>query len=331
MKILFVFTGGTIGSTLGEGNIISPDAAKSYKIIEAYGAKYPVDFEYDTLEPYTELSENNTGANLKRLAACVAQKLDGGYDGIVITHGTDTLQYTAAALGYAIGNDSVPICIVSATRPIEHAQSNALDNLHAAVSFIRQGAGRGVFVPYRNDNSDTVMLHRATRLLAGKAFSDEVSSIFDSVYGHFDADFKFIKNENYSEKADEIAPLDLSSLKDFSEKILLLPAYTGMNYTGISKKVKYILLNTYHSGTVNTKSERAKKFFLKAKKKGVRVYATGVTGGPDYASAAEYDALGIVGLKNVSPVAAYIKLWILSEIGADTDSAMTASLAGDIV
>lgn len=331
MKILFVFTGGTIGSTLGAGNIISPDAAKSYKIIEAYGSKYPLDFEYDTLEPYTELSENNTGANLKRLSACILQNLTKDYDGIVVTHGTDTLQYTAAALGYAVGSDSVPICIVSANRPIEHPESNALDNLHAAISFIKRCEGRGVFVPYRNDDSNTVMLHRATRLLAGKAFSDEVSSIFDSVWGHFDADFNFIKNENYAEKADEIAPLDLSALGDFSERILLLPAYTGMNYPSVSRKVKYILLNTYHSGTVNTKSERAKKFFLKAKKKGVRVYATGVTGGPDYASAAEYEALGIVGLKNISPVAAYIKLWILSETGADIDNAMTASLAGDIV
>lgn len=331
MKILFVFTGGTIGSTLGEGNIISPDAAKSYKIIDTYSQHHAIDFEYDTLEPYTELSENNTGANLRRLAACVAGKLDSGYDGIVVTHGTDTLQYTAAALGYAVGNSSLPICIVSANRPIEHPQSNALDNLHAAISFIRQGEGRGVFVPYRNDNSDTVMLHRATRLLAGKAFSDEVSSIFDSVYGSFDANWKFVKNEDYSETSDEREPLDLSPLGDFSDEILLLPAYTGMTYPKISRKAKYILLNTYHSGTVNTKSECARRFFLKAKKKGVRVYATGVTGGPDYASAAEYDALGIVGLKNISPVAAYIKLWILSKMGADVDSAMTASLAGDIV
>ena len=226
MKILFVFTGGTIGSTLGADNIISPDAAKSYKIIETYSKKHTVDFAYDVVEPYTELSENNTGANLKKLATCVLEKLDGGYDGIVVTHGTDTLQYTAAALGYAVGNSSVPICIVSANRPIEHPQSNALDNLHAAVSFIRTGEGRGVFVPYRNDNSDTVMLHRATRLLAGKAFSDEVSSIFDSVWGHFDSNWKLVKNENYAESSDECAPLDLLSLGDFSEKILILPAYT---------------------------------------------------------------------------------------------------------
>lgn len=331
MKILFVFTGGTIGSTLQAGNVISPDAQKSYKIIEAYGAKHPIDFEYDVLEPYTELSENNTGENLKKLAACVLGSLDGGYDGIVVTHGTDTLQYTAAALGYAAGSDCIPICIVSANRPIEHAQSNALDNLHAAICTIRASIGRGVLVPYRNDNSTTVMLHRATRLLAGKAFSDEVSSIFDSVFGHFDTDFNFTKNESYRERADETAPLDLSALGKSSEKIMLLPAYTGMTYPEITEKVKYILLNTYHSGTVNTKSETAREFFRKARQMGVAVFATGITDGPEYASASEYGELGIIGLRNISPVAAYIKLWILSETGGDVCDIINKSLAGDIV
>ena len=58
MRILFVFTGGTIGSTLS-GDIISTDEGKSYRIIEAYRERFGIDFEYDMLEPYTALSENN--------------------------------------------------------------------------------------------------------------------------------------------------------------------------------------------------------------------------------------------------------------------------------
>lgn len=331
MKILFVFTGGTIGSTLGLGNVISPDPQKSYKIIEAYSNRYKIDFEYDVAEPYTELSENNTGENLKALSACVLQNLDKCYDGIVVTHGTDTLQYSAAALGYAIGNDSIPICMVSANRPIEHEKSNALDNLHAAISFIKRSLGRGVFVPYRNDGSDTVVIHRATRLVAGKAFSDEVSSVLDGSYGSFDLDFNFTANESYRESVDGMPPIDLSGLGELCESIMMLFAYTGMPYPEISDKVKYILLGTYHSGTVNTKSKQARDFFAKAKAKGVAVYATGVSDGPDYASAAEYGELGIVGVKNISPVAAYIKLWALDSLGADVDALISVSLAGDVV
>ena len=63
MKLLFIFTGGTIGSTL-HGDVISTDGDKSRKIIETYREKFGIGFEYDAVEPYTALSENNTGTDL---------------------------------------------------------------------------------------------------------------------------------------------------------------------------------------------------------------------------------------------------------------------------
>lgn len=330
MKIFFVFTGGTIGSTLGSDNVISTDSKKSYKIIKAYAKKYGVDFDYDVAEPYTALSENNTGEHVRMLAQCIKSNLGKGYDGIVVTHGTDTLQYSAAALGYAVGVDSEPICLVSANRPIEHADSNALDNLHGAICFIKKREGRGVFVPYRNDNSNTVRVHRGTRLIGTKSFSDDVSSIFGSVYGRFDSEFNFIKNGDFCEKADGITPMDIGSLGESSEGILTLFPYPGMVYPKLDGNVKYILLNTYHSGTVDTASERAKSFFKEARELGISVYSAGVTGGPEYESAGAFGELGIAPIKNISPVAAYVKLWMLSSNGKDIDASLFESLGGDI-
>ena len=264
MKILFIFTGGTIGSTRHE-NVISPDGNKPRKLIEEYDARFGIDFEYSVLEPYIELSENNTGEHIRTLSRCVTDNLDKDYDGIIVTHGTDTLQFSAAALGYAVSSRSIPICIVSANRPLEDKKSNALYNLGAAVSFIKNGYGRGVFVPYKNEKDDFIKVHRATRLVASRAFSDEVASIFDSDFGYFDKDFVFHKNTDYKEADDAMAPLDTSKLCDFSRKILFLPAYVGMNYPSLDKEVKYILLSSYHSGTVNTKSQAALDFFENAK------------------------------------------------------------------
>jgi len=330
MKILFIFTGGTIGSTLKDGNVIATDEKKSYKIIEAYGKKYTIDFEYDVCEPYTELSENNTGEHIRMLSTCIRSKLDCGYDGIIITHGTDTLQYSAAAIGYLLGLDSVPVCLVSANRPIEHERSNALDNLHGAISLIKNGESRGVFVTYRNDNSKVVRVHRATRLIGSKAFSDDVSSIFGCIYGWFDSDFNLIKNENYLELKDEISPLPVCDISDFSNGVSVLFPYTGMIYPDIDSNTKYILLNTYHSGTINTKSESAKAFFKKAKDMGVTVYCVGIPEGPEYQSSKSFEELGIIPLKNVSPVAAYVKLWLLSNSCGDVTDVMKSSLSGDI-
>ena len=193
MRILFVFTGGTIGSTLS-GDIISTDEGKSYRIIEAYRERFGIDFEYDMLEPYTALSENNTGDTVRCLCECVRAHIRDGCDGIIVTHGTDTLQYSSAALGYCLGLDSVPVCIVSSNRPIEHARANALDNLHAAVLFIRESRGRGCFTVYRNDTSDKVLVHRATRLLFGVSFSDEVASVYGTHVGYYDRNFEYVIN-----------------------------------------------------------------------------------------------------------------------------------------
>ena len=134
MKILFLFTGGTIGST-ASGDTITTDSKKPYLLLETYKAAYGISFEYDTKEPYTALSENNTGKTLRHLCESVKSHLDGGYDGIVITHGTDTLQYSAAALSYAFADIKIPVCLVSSNLPIEKKGANGIPNLRAAIRF----------------------------------------------------------------------------------------------------------------------------------------------------------------------------------------------------
>ena len=328
MKLLFIFTGGTIGSTLYE-NVISPDANKAHRLIEEYNASFGIDFEYSVIEPYTELSENNTGEHIKKLSLCVINNLNKRFDGIIVTHGTDTLQYSAAALGYTVSSDSIPICVVSANRPIEDKSSNALANLRAAVCFVKNNCGRGVFVPYKNEKDGFVKIHRATRLIASRAFSDDVASIFDNEYGHFDNNYAFHKNIHYKESNDEISVFDPSAICESSNRILLLSPYVGMNYPSLNADIKYILLSSYHSGTINTKSQDAVDFFENARKLGIKVYLTGVSDTPEYESATLFRELGITPLKNISPIAAYVKLWLISYNEADENN-LTCSLGGDI-
>ena len=329
MKLLFVFTGGTIGSTQTD-NVISADKEKPYKIIDAYRKKYGIDFKYDTAEPYTELSENATGWHIKKLVECIKENSAKDYDGIIVTHGTDSLQYSAAAIGYCLGVNSLPICVVSANYPIENEKSNAMDNLHGAISFIKQGGGKGVFVVYRNFESKTVCVHRSTRLIASKAYSDDVSSVCGIAYGCFDDDFRFVKNSDYYEKNDECTLLDVIDLKETSEEIMVIGVYPGMIYPTISNEVKYVILNTYHSGTLNTKSQNTVDFLNSAREKNVTVYATGVSDGAQYSSAREFDKLGIVPIKNLSPIAAYVKLWLIASMKKDAVNLIQASICGDI-
>lgn len=51
------------------------------------------------------------------------------YDGFVITHGTDTMAYTASALSYLIQNSKKPIVITGAQKPISEDGTDAIKNV----------------------------------------------------------------------------------------------------------------------------------------------------------------------------------------------------------
>ncbi len=316
MKLLFLFTGGTIGST--GGDFVAPDGEKPRLLLEKYGARYPIDFAYDTAAPFTELSENFTGEHISALIAAVTERLSQGYDGVVVTHGTDTLAYTAAALGYALGNGTVPVCLVCANHPIEDSRSNALSNLHAAITLIRAGTHKGVFIPYDNGDGKTPV-HRAARLSTSLALSDKVFSVNDCVYGYATAD-GFFKNPDYAEAPDGVdaPPLTLSAR---CPHVLRVFPYPGMIYPAIPDGVRAILLDTYHSGTVDGKSPEAHAFLAEAKRRAVPVY---VTDGTAYESTRIFDKYGVKRLP-LSPIAAYMKLWLYG-----TTDALFYSRGGDL-
>ncbi len=326
MNLLFIFTGGTIGCTISN-NTITVENQSPYILIEKYKSIYGIDFSFDVYEPYKALSENNTGETLKALIEAVDSHINKGFDGIIVTHGTDTLQYSAAALAYTLGNCSTPVCIVSANYVLDDKRSNGIQNLHGAISFIKQEKSSGVWVVYKN-TLDATKIHRASRLLSSRDFSDDVFSAGNSFYGHFDENNIFIKNSDYHEFSDEIHPLDYHNLTSRCKSVLRIEPYVGMTYHAINPETKYVLLNSFHSGTVNTQAELDVDFYHEAYRKGIKIFVTGVYASLTYESATLFEKLHLIPLKNIAPIAAYIKLW-LSENEPNAQEIMTKSLGSD--
>ena len=312
MKILFIFTGGTIGSTTGD-EFISLEKGKPYKIIKAYEKKYGIDFSYDTLEPYTLLSENSMGSNMKVLAKTVKDNLDKDYDGIIVTHGTDTLQYSGALLSYVTGLSKVPVCLVSSDKPIENEEANGLYNMDAAVALIREAGKddsiRGTFVPYRNKDKITY-INRGSRMLSSYAYSADMYSVEDKYYGIYDGK-KIIKNDSYKEKEDAAEVLSADGFGETSDMILRIEPYPGMVYPAVDEKIKAVILGTYHSGTLPMETEGLKEFLLKLKNKNIDVFITGAREGISYESTKEYKTLNVRIVEDLAPIAVYIKLWMI--------------------
>ena len=301
-------------------------------------------------EPYYILSENLSGKELFLLAECVKKYFSGtaeerkkepAADGIIIMHGTDTLAYTAAFLGLLFEEIPVPVLLVSSAYPLDDERANGFRNFDAAVEFIKGGFGAGVFVSYANEG-ETVKIHRGTRLIRSLEYSADIFSAGNRFYGSFTEDGFFLKNpefmeepENFYETLAKRQMVDVKKIKNseyfedkssdkkrkrefvFSEhcpEVLRIFAYPGMVYPEIREEIKVILMESYHSGTIGI-SGGLKAFMKEAEKRKIPVYLTGLNKeDADYETVREYEALGIVPLRNKTAVTQYMKFWLLSRL-----------------
>lgn len=303
MKILVIFTGGTIGSAVNDG-WISPSAGMKYLLLEKYREITGADMEFETLTPYTILSENLSAENLNSLIKCVEENIEK-YDGIIVTHGTDTLQYSAAALSYAFGNKCTPVVLVSSNYPINDERANGIDNFIGAVEFIKSQTGRGVFVSYKNKNEST-KLHLASRIVSHVESFDEIYSIDNQHFSVYDKNITVNPDFKYSESGKAVADAHFCE----HSQILSVVAMPGDSFCYDLSKYKAVILRPYHSGTLNTASKTFVGFCKKAKEKGIPVFVVNVHGGTTYESSKLYDELGIKVLPMCSFVSVYMKTWL---------------------
>lgn len=313
MKILVIFTGGTIGSTLSDG-WISPDSDKKYQLIEKFREISSSKAEFETLTPYTILSENLSARELNLLIGCIRDNISRDYDGIIVTHGTDTLPFTAAALSLALGSDCLPVVLVSSNYPLEDSRANGLINFAAAVSFIESGAGRGVFVSYKN-REERVNLHAGLRLLPHGELTDEVYSV-GGPYAFY-KNGAVMRNPDFREKA--LPALASLSFCD-APGILVVTAFPGDSYAYDLSGVRAIVMCPYHSGTLPTANPAFAAFCEKAKNAEIPVFVTAIPDGEMYETARLYKKYAILPLLEASTAAVVMQIWAAVSLGKDIRS-----------
>ncbi|MFH1182094.1 MAG: Glu-tRNA(Gln) amidotransferase subunit GatD, partial [Candidatus Woesearchaeota archaeon] len=80
------------------------------------------------------------------MADAVEKEVKNGVDGIIITHGTDTMHYSSAALAFILENLPVPVMLVGAQRSSDRGSSDAAVNLINAAYFIANSDFAGVAI-----------------------------------------------------------------------------------------------------------------------------------------------------------------------------------------
>ena len=296
MKILVLFTGGTIACSRNDG-ALAPDADNSYALPERFEG---ADVEFTAASPYFVLSENLSVSHLRRLCDCLTEHDFARFDGVIIAHGTDTLAYTAAYLSLRLGLCETPVVLVSAAYPLSDSRTNGFDNMRGALDFIRAGGGRGVFVSYKN-SGEHLKIHRGSLVLPHMPYDDSVRSVSGAFYAEI-ADGAVKRNPGFTEP-DPVAFEDRGEDKN----VLWLRAHPSM-YLPPLDNIGAVLLEGYHSGTLPTDDAAFEAFCAAAGEKSIPLYLTGAREGFDYASKQAFERLGIKTMPPLSPVCCY---WLL--------------------
>jgi glutamyl-tRNA(Gln) amidotransferase subunit D len=162
-QVAIVSTGGTIASRVDyRTGAVRPalSAGDLYAVVPELSDIGEVKAEI----LFSILSENMTPRYWSELAVKIAQIIEEGTDGIVVTHGTDTLGYTAAAMSFALQNLPVPVVLVGAQRSSDRPSSDAATNLLAAVKMATGPIAEVVVAMHRGLGDDSILIHRGTKV-----------------------------------------------------------------------------------------------------------------------------------------------------------------------
>ena len=112
---------------------------------------------------YNILSENMKPENWVELAREVYKALRKDYEGVIVTHGTDTMHYTASALAFMLSTPK-PVVLVGAQRSSDRPSSDAAMNMICAAHTALSDLGEVVVVMHGTTSDDFCYIHRGVKV-----------------------------------------------------------------------------------------------------------------------------------------------------------------------
>ncbi len=161
-KVSILSTGGTIASKVDyrTGAVTCQFSANE---IAAAIPELEEIANYNARIIYQILSENMRADYWMELARAVAEEIRGGSQGVIITHGTDTMMYTAAALSFML-RTPVPVVIVGSQRSSDRPSSDAAMNAICAATVATSDIAEVCVVMHGTTSDSYCAIHRGTRV-----------------------------------------------------------------------------------------------------------------------------------------------------------------------
>jgi glutamyl-tRNA(Gln) amidotransferase subunit D len=178
---------------------------------------------------YSILSENMRAEYWRKLAVEVYNEINNGADGIIVTHGTDTMGYTAAALSFMV-QTPVPVVLVGSQRSSDRPSSDAAMNAICAAKVACSDLAEVVVVMHGSTADDFCLIHRGTKVRKlHTSARDAFQSVNDVPIGkvYYDASdierIRFEFDTAYIKRAEK----ELALRDKFEDKCSLIKYFPG--------------------------------------------------------------------------------------------------------
>ncbi|MCH8022746.1 MAG: Glu-tRNA(Gln) amidotransferase subunit GatD, partial [Thaumarchaeota archaeon] len=280
----------------------------------------------DTEIIFTLLSENLESSHWSQIALTASKKIKEGYKGIIITQGTDTMGYTAAALSFALAGSPVPIVLVGAQRSSDRPSSDSTINMIGAMILTTTAKFAGVYVVMHSDASDdSLAVHIGTRVRKNHTSRRDAFESIDI------APVAYIRDGQIEQVTSDLPERkDDTNFKphvDFNPHVALIKFYPGFESQIIENLVKSGYRGIVIEGTgLGHISQSAHVTIKKAIESGVLIAMAsqciwGQVRMSVYDTGYDLLSLGVIPLDNMLSETALVKMrWVLSNSKGNTEA-----------
>ncbi len=141
-NILLLTTGGTIASKPGGQGLEPQRSDVMERELEQLRTYYRI-----TVRDLICLDSSNITPEEWQLIARHIYEDRAGFDGVVVSHGTDTMAYTASAVTFMLPNIDIPVVFTGSQLPLADMLSDGPENLRTAFAMAASGHP-GVFLAF---------------------------------------------------------------------------------------------------------------------------------------------------------------------------------------
>jgi len=317
--ISFITTGGTISSRLdyktgGVKWLMKPENifALSPKLFDVV--------KINKIEkPFMIASENMSAEHWKKIAKTAEKLLNKKENkGIIITHGTDTLHYTAAALSFMLQNLNKPVILTYAQRSTDRGSTDTVLNLTCSAYAALMDTAKVMLVGHATINDNFCYALNGTKVRKmHSSRRDAFRPINDLPIAKIHEDGRIESVHEVKEKRDEKKKVIADTR--FEERIALIKYYPGADSSiidfYIQENYKGLVIEATGLGHVGT--EEAKFNWIPSIKKAIEAGMT-ICFAPQtlygrldpyvYSPGRELMKSGVIFLEDMLPETAFVKL-----------------------